>query len=375
MKKSYEMMCCCCFYGNRKRTQSCLSLFLLVLCAAGSESSVSVPPCLTGWSHLSYSHLCVRLHTDGSALYNNTAELCSSAVESHKTHFSPVLLDFQSVQTSDFHTLDTVVGNSIHQLWFHVASESSPYLPTDNPCLAFRNRTTGESWSVSQNISCPDISGSDNKTWNSSRLQFVCSVSSALSPLNMELMEDRQFSASSVYKDANETFGLLKHEPHHAKINKTFALGFLQGAGWCSSSDAGNGSWWQVDFDGRVLLSGIRLQYGIVSNNSNEGTIEYRSWISKFQVDYHNGEGWLPLAANLTDPVSYDFTENGGSGADEDFWFSPAVEVEQFRIKPIEGRSECTGIQHPSHQFCLRTGFYGYFFRKNLDAYLRKTKV
>ena len=139
-------------------------LLLAVLIVVGNPKSLLVaatksppPPCLTGWSHLSLSHICIRLHAGGSALYADTSRLCSTAAEDDQTGVSPLLLSFQSVETGDFHTLDTVVGNGIHQLWFHVAEASPQQQPplvffqettsfssmNYSSCLAIRNRTTG----------------------------------------------------------------------------------------------------------------------------------------------------------------------------------------------------------------------------------------
>ena len=127
------------------------------ICVAASASPP--PTCLTGWSYLSYSLICIKLHAGGSALYVDTARLCSTAAEDDQTGVSPLLLGFQSVAAGDFHTLDTVVGDGIHQLWFHVAEalsqqpqlallQEAPTTTTSaslnySSCLAIRNRTTG----------------------------------------------------------------------------------------------------------------------------------------------------------------------------------------------------------------------------------------
>ena len=199
--------------------------------------------------------------------------------------------------------------------------------------------------------------------------------------------EKRQFTASSTYSGTNDTFDLLKHEAHNVKINTTFRLAVFNGAGWCSSTNstpnnAGiGGESWQVNFDGSVLLSGLRLQYGLIPSVSDNGKL-CRSWITRFRVDYHNGNGWLPLAYNLSS-VDYDFTTLDDGGGDKmdsdsyvDFWFSPTssmlTRVERFRLIPIEGKRECDGIKTSwSDQFCLRVGFFGYFLRRDLDSFIR----
>ena len=393
-------------YNNRTSityyTSLRLKLLLLVVlfAVAGNqlfpviEAAVPPPPCLTDWSYLSHSHICVKLHAGGGALYKDTSRLCSTAAEDSQAGISPLLLGFQSVAVGDFHSLDTVVGNNIHQLWFHVAKSPPPLALLSTPissttsnissCLAIRNRTVGESWSASRNITCPV--SHQNHYNNATKLHFLCRMPSRTSPLALDTFENRQFSATSAYA-GNDTFGLLRHEPHNIIVNTTFRLGVFQRAGWCSSTNStyanstGNsGESWEVGFDGRVLLSGLRLQYGVVGGDSDIENC--RSWVSKFRVDYHNGNGWLPLASNLNNSngsIDYDFSTGDNSSMSNDgyvdFWFSMLLEVERLRLKPIEGKRDCHGIKTAwSDRFCLRVGFFGYHFRRDLDVFLRRRR-
>ena len=209
------------------------------------------------------------------------------------------------------------------------------------------------------------------------------------SPLaSWDLFEKRQFTASTIYSGTNDTFGLLKHEAFNVKINTTFRLGVFNGAGWCSSTNstpnnAGiGGESWEVDFDGQVLMSGMRLQHGIIRNVDDGGKL-CRSWITRFRVNYHNGNGWLPLASNVS-TVDYDFTTSDDNGNVDkmasdgyvDFWFSPTssmlTKVERFRLIPIEGKRECDGITTSwTDQFCMRVEFFGYYLQRDLDSLIR----
>lgn len=141
-------------------------LAVLIIIAFGNSLSLVIgattsppPPCLSGWSHLSHSQICIKLHGGGSALYVDTVRLCSTAAEDDQTGVSPFLLGFQNVAAGDFHTLDTVVGDGVNQLWFYVVDalpqqapisllQKTPITATTSmmnysSCLAVRNRTSG----------------------------------------------------------------------------------------------------------------------------------------------------------------------------------------------------------------------------------------
>jgi len=301
--------------------------FLAILISLQIVNHLAIPaPCFSGWSYLENSKLCVKLQAE-HVWYNATSRLCSSSMQDAKVTISPILLGFKDIEIDDFPVLDAIVGEDIDHLWFYVV----------NPCMSYK-RPEDSSWFDSNTIVCGAGTGL--------KLPHVCRLPALTSSIDFTEFEKRQFVASSYYT-AENTFGLLKHKPDVAIVNKTFSKGLFWGSGWCSTT-ANQSEYWQVDFDGRIKLSGFTVQFGIVNS--------CRKWISKFQVMVYNGRDWSVLP-NTRVNSSIFLNEKEST-----HWILPyQVDAGRIRIHPLQGNSSCDDGGPNEEQFCLRVEFYGYY--------------
>ncbi|XP_066915702.1 uncharacterized protein [Clytia hemisphaerica] len=312
-------------------TASFYITLLLFSLLGGIHSAIT--PCPENWTLLSRSNLCVRLQN--ATYFDHSIGLCSIDeihLQGSETRVWPLLLGFQDVETDDFSLLDITLGSNVKRLWTVLA----------NGTCSKRNKTHS-SWETSLEMSCDDTS---------ELIHSVCILPSRITPIDTSEFRDYHFSASSFYTE-NKTFGLLKYEPQNIALNKTFRIGLFEGAGWCSNTDFEN-EFWQIDFPGQVWMSGLYIQNGIVKNCS--------LWISKFLLNYHNGEGWLSAYVNDTNQ-SADFQNEHGSFR---YWFDYPIEVEKLRLEPLEYESNCLDSNDTEFdRFCMRIQFYGYYIRKD----------
>ncbi|XP_038051445.1 lactadherin-like isoform X1 [Patiria miniata] len=141
-------------------------------------------------------------------------------------------------------------------------------------------------------------------------------------PLGMEdgRIPDANITASTFWSNS------AAWAPYRGRLN-------LEGAAWLYAGSSDPNPWIQVDFGGRVIITGVITQ-GRPDN--------YNQWVTEFQVAYSNdGQQWTDVTAE-GESAPTKFPGNSDRSNPVTTTFPKALQTRFLRILPTEWSAHCS---------------------------------
>lgn len=302
--------------GRKKNLLLCIGILFF----QSNAVYMSLSKCRPAWTYLHHSKKCI-LFNNKSLFYNQSLSECVFL-----DHGLARLATLHQLHTTDKALIPNIVQIANLELWTRDSSPNCTYLVVENQKL-------------------------HNETFTDcgKQLPFLCETFSLKSELGLEnkFIKDFQLSASSYYTSAS-SFGLLVHQAKFARLNAIFRKGLFYGKGWCSNST--KDEFFEIKFNGTVVLAGMRLQEGLIDACS--------IWISQYNIQYYRYNKWQYLVENNDKTFYFNATDANTT------WLQQSVTTEKIRIIPLSSSSDCV---HFPQVFCLRLELYGKYFTQYYD--------